>query len=120
MSPEKAIVAARRVQARGHALPIEKAQYWKDSGVVWVGPREIPTGLKALVEPLHFELYRAEYILERLPFAAHVTLVRTRRSPGKLPPLPQVEWPVREFTLVSSVNSAKGATYEIVERFALP
>jgi 2'-5' RNA ligase len=119
VAPEKAIVAARRVQGRGHHIPIEKAQYWKHNGIVWAGPRETPPELKALVDALHLELYRAEYILERRPFAAHVTLLRNARSPGKLPPLPKVEWPVREFALVSSSVSAKGSTYDIVERFPL-
>jgi 2'-5' RNA ligase len=47
-----------------------------------------------------------------------VTLIRKARS-AKLPPLPAVEWPVREFLLVRSALSSKGPTYEPLERFAL-
>jgi 2'-5' RNA ligase len=119
VAPEKALSAARRVRASAHALPVEKAQYWKHNKIVWAGPREIPTGLKALVEALHLELYRAEYILERRPFAAHVTLLRGAPPPRELPPLPGVEWPVGEFTLVRSANTAKGSVYEAVEHFPL-
>jgi RNA 2',3'-cyclic 3'-phosphodiesterase len=119
VAPEKAIGAARRVQRRPHELPLEKAQYWKHNRIVWAGPREIPPELKMLVQTLHLELYRAEYILERRPFAAHVTLLRSAQAPAELPPLPEVEWPVRELTLVQSANSAKGSVYEVVERFAL-
>jgi 2'-5' RNA ligase len=119
VAPAKAIVAARRVQGEPHALPIEKAQYWKDNKIVWAGPRGTPSGLKALVDSLHLELYRAEYILERRPYAAHVTLLRSAARPRELAPLPRVEWPVGEFTLVRSTNSAKGSDYEIVERFPL-
>jgi 2'-5' RNA ligase len=75
--------------------------------------------LKALVESLHLELYRAEFILESRPYAAHVTLARSAPPPRELPPLPKVEWPVQEFTLARSVVSAKGSVYEIVERFPL-
>lgn len=117
--PEKAIAAARRVKARAHHLPIEIAHYWKHNRILWAGPRETPPELKALVDALHFELYRAEYILERRPFAAHVTLLRTPRAPRVLPPLPNVEWPVEEFVLVRSSVSSKGSTYEILERFPL-
>lgn len=116
---DKAIAAARRVQGRPHALPIEVARYWKDSGIVWAGPRETPAELAALAEALHFELYRAEFILERRPFAAHVTLLRRAPRPAVFPPLPAVDWPVRELALVNSTNSSRGSTYEIVERFPL-
>jgi 2'-5' RNA ligase len=118
-APEKAIGAARRVQGRPHALPIETASYWKRQEIVWVGPREAPAELVALVNALHFELFRAEFILERRPFAAHVTLLRKAPPPGPLPGLPKAEWPVSEFTLVRSVNSSNGSTYEVLERFPL-
>jgi RNA 2',3'-cyclic 3'-phosphodiesterase len=118
VAPEKAIAAARRVRASPHTLPVENAQYWKHNKIVWAGPRETPPRLKALVEALHLQLYRAEYILERRPFAAHVTLLRGGPPPRELPPLPRVEWPVGEFTLVRSTLS-RGSVYEIAERFAL-
>jgi 2'-5' RNA ligase len=117
--PERAIGAARRVQGRAHALPIEVAKYWKHNQIVWAGPRETPAALAALVDMLHFELYRAEFILERRPFAAHVTLLRKAPRPKALPPLPEVSWPVDEIVLVSSTVSSNGSTYAIVERFPL-
>ena len=118
-APERAIAAARRVQGSAHRLPIETAKYWKHNRVVWAGPRETPPALKAMVDALHLELYRAEYILERRPFAAHVTLVRNARPPRALPALPQVDWPVRDFALVRSSVDSKGSTYGTLERFAL-
>lgn len=114
--PGKAIAAARRVRAPAHRLPIEQARYI--SRMVWVAARETPPALAALHEKLAMELYREEFILERRPFAAHVTLIRdARRAP--LPPLPPVEWPVGEFLLVRSSVSSRGATYEPLERFTL-
>lgn len=117
--PDKAAAAVRRVHGRAHALPIEVAKYWKHNQIVWAGPRETPPHLAALVDALHFELYRAEFILERRPFAAHVTLVRKAPRPAELPPLPAVEWPIRDLTLVRSTVSAQGSAYDIVERFPL-
>jgi RNA 2',3'-cyclic 3'-phosphodiesterase len=112
---QKATAAARRVEAAPHHLPLEEARYWRENQIVWAGPRETPAGLKALFERLSMELYREEFILERRPFAAHVTLIRKARS-AKLPALPgKLDWPVKEFFLVSS----KGAMYEQLERFAL-
>ena len=117
--PDRAAAAARRVQGRAHALPIEVAKYWKHNQIVWAGPRETPPELAALVDALHFELYRAEFILERRPFAAHITLARKARKPASLPPLPAVDWPIRELALVNSTVSPNGSTYEILARFPL-
>lgn len=119
VAPEKALEAARSVTARAHVLPIEKAQYWKHNRIVWAGPRETPAAAAALVEALHASLRQAGYTLEARPFAAHVTLLRSAPPPRELPPLPGVEWPVGEFTLVRSAVSSKGSAYEIVQRFAL-
>ena len=115
VEPAKLAAAAKKVQAQAFELPVDTAKYWRDNHIVWVGPREMPEGLRLLVERLHFALYRAEFILERRAFAAHVTLLRKARKPAAIEPLPKLEWPVREFALV---NSAGGA-YTVVERFAL-
>ncbi len=119
IDPQRAIAAARRVKAKAHALPIEQARYWRENNIVWVGPRETPAPLKALFESLSGELYREEFILERRPFAAHVTLVRKARAGKSLPALPSLDWPVDEFVLVRSALSSAGSTYEPLERFRL-
>lgn len=116
---DKAAAAARNAQGRAHRLPIEVAKHWKRSDIVWAGPHETPTELSALVESLHFALFRAGFILEPRPFAAHVTLLRKAPRPRSFPPLPAVEWPVGEFVLARSRLSSEGSTYEVFERFAL-
>jgi 2'-5' RNA ligase len=117
--PAKAIAAAKRARGARHELPIEEARFWKKNQIVWVGPRELPPALDRLVKSLHLALYRAEFILERRPFAAHVTLLRKVRAPGALPPLPAVPWPVDEFQLMRSHISSRGPSYEPLARFPL-
>jgi 2'-5' RNA ligase len=119
VAPEKADEAARSTRGRAHALPIEKARYWKHNRIVWTGPHDTPVPLAALVVELHAALRRAGYTLEERPFAAHVTLLRSAPPPSELPPLPAVEWPVSGFALVRSAVSNKGSAYEIVERYPL-
>jgi 2'-5' RNA ligase len=115
---EKAARAARNVAGRKHSLPLEQARCWRENNIVWAGPRETPPALKALFDNLSMELYREELILERRPFAAHVTLIRKARA-AELPPLPALDWPVDEFLLVRSLVSSSGSTYEMLERFPL-
>ena len=119
VAPEKALQAARSMRGKAQGLPIEKAQYWKHNRIVWAGPHETPVLLASLVADLHAALRRAGYTLEERPYAAHVTLLRSAPPPRELPPLPGVEWPVSEFTLVRSAVSNKGSAYEIVQRFPL-
>ena len=115
----KAIDAAKSVQGKAHCLPIEQARYWRDNRIVWAGPRETPPPLLELFKRLELELYKRDFILERRPFAAHVTLIRKARAPKSLPPLPALDWPVREFALVRSTLSSAGSAYEVLGRFAL-
>lgn len=117
--PNKAITAAKRVSAKAHELPIEQARYWRENNIVWAGPRETPPALKALFDGLSMELFREEFILERRPFAAHITLIRKARAAKSLPPLPAMDWPINEFVLVRSSLSSAGSTYDVLEQFPL-
>ena len=116
--PARAIAAARRAAGQPHNLPMEEARYWGDNHIVWAGPRETPPPLAALFKRLELELYKEDFILERRAFAAHVTLIRKARA-ATLPPLPKLDWPVREFLLVRSQLSSAGSAYQPLERFAL-
>ena len=110
----KAGTAASRVQAGAFSLPLEEARHWAHNQIVWAGPRQLPGGLARLAELLQLELFKEAFILERRPFAAHVTLLR-KAPPQPLPSLPRVEWTVNDFALVSS----SVGSYQTLERFPL-
>jgi 2'-5' RNA ligase len=110
------------VRASTHKLLIEHAQYWPHNRIVWVGPQRTPAPMARLARELAKALRRADFVLERRPFAAHVTLIRkarTPRTPFTVPPLPKVDWPVEEFVLVRSMLSSEGSQYAVLERFPL-
>jgi len=116
---EDAIRAARSVRGARHALPIERAKVWTHNGVGWVGPERTPRALTHLTDSLRERLLAEGFAIESRPFSAHVTLLRNAGKPSRLPPIPAVEWPVDEFTLVRSQLSRKGSSYEILARFGL-
>jgi 2'-5' RNA ligase len=116
---QDAIRAARAVRGDRHVLPLDEARYQPRNRIVWASPRETPAALCDLAGRLAAALRGSGFALEVRPFAAHVTLIRKARGASQLPPLPAVEWPVREFVLVRSQLSADGSRYETLERFAL-
>lgn len=103
-----------RALAGGLRLPRTRftlvlARYWPRNRIVWAGPLETPPALAALARSLG----------ETREFEAHVTLIRKARPPRRLLPLPAVEWPVAQFSLVNSVPGPEGPGYEVLERYAL-
>lgn len=117
--PNKAFNAANRVRGSPHALPIDDTHYWSHNKIVWVGPKSMPPALGDLASQLQRALAGQSFVLEKRPFAAHITLLRKARAPQSLPPLPAVEWPVSEFLLMQSSVSSKGSAYKPLERFPL-
>lgn len=107
------------LKAKRHALPIERAVYWKRNRILWVGPAENPEELGELVQELHTKLRGNSFALENRPFAAHVTLMRKAGTPQSIPALPEISWPVNELTLIRSQPSSKGSTYEVLQRYPL-
>ena len=110
--PAKATAAGRAVRAPRLELLLDEARYVKRNEMVWATAREAPM---QLVESLHANLATAGFVLEKRPFAAHVTLLRKAPAPDAMPALPRVAWPVHEFLLVRS----SGSKYEPVARFPL-
>ena len=108
-----------RMKGEKHSLPIDQARYWKRNDIVWVGPRNMPAELSALVSDLKTFLKENRFRVEEREFAAHVTLIRKVRDPGTLPALPSVPWPINEFVLVRSRISSAGPSYEVLQRYPL-
>lgn len=110
------------MRASAHKLLIERAEHWPHNRILWVGPRRTPAPTARLARALGKALRRAGFMLERRPFAAHVSLIRKARAPRTpctLPPLPKIDWPVDEFVLVRSLLSSEGSRYAVLERFPL-
>jgi 2'-5' RNA ligase len=116
---ERAIAAGRRVTGESHELALTEARYWPRSHIVWAGPKETPKPLATLAAELERRLIAAGFELDTRGFVAHVTLLRDVPRLHGLPDLPKAEWPITEFVLARSSQSAAGSVYTILERFPL-
>lgn len=108
-----------RIKGEKHALPIERARFWKHNHIVWAGPREVPAPLAEVVASLRSYLKAHQFKVEEREFAAHITLIRKAREPEAMREPPELSWPVNEVVLVRSRLSPAGSSYEIAQRYPL-
>jgi 2'-5' RNA ligase len=109
--------AAARVKPPAFALAIDEAGYWRHNQIAWAGARDVPPGLTALVTDLRAALLEARVPFDVKPFATHLTLVRKARPGFRMPRVAPVDWAVRDFVLVQSINGPDGSHYEVVKRW---
>lgn len=93
--------------------------YWSRPRILWLGCRQPPVALLALVTDLQQRLRGCGFVPERRAFQAHITLARhfTGPVPAAPPPAP-VRWPVRTIALVESLAGAGGMQhYQVRQRW---
>lgn len=103
--------AMGRIQARPFQLTVDRLGYWKHNRIVWGGCSEQPAALVQLVSDIRRELVVLGLPVGADAFSPHITLLRKARPAGELPPMPPVAWPVCEWVLMESCQSAAGADY---------
>lgn len=127
-------VPGDRLAPTGFTLRLDQMGYWPRPQVLWLGPRETPPALSALVRGLRGILIPCGYRGDASPFRAHVTLARKVAPPAGADadvgtgvgagsgltgaPAP-VLWPVRDFVLLASHRVPSGVRYAVVARWPL-
>ncbi len=104
-------VAARLRTAR-FELVLDRIAWWRQSQVLWLGPKETPAALEAHVAALRDGLTACDLALESRQFRAHMTLmrkVRRRPSPQRFDPL---VWKPDGHVLIESTPIAGGVRYQ--------
>ena len=112
------LTAIESVAPPGFELILDRFGHWRRSQVLWIGPRECPAGLTALVGQIRGELESLGISHDRRGYRPHLTLARKVRTLPALDTSPAVHWPVRDFVLVESVTAPDGPVYEVIHRFA--
>jgi RNA 2',3'-cyclic 3'-phosphodiesterase len=111
--------AAATVQGRRFTLCLDTLEYWKRNQVLWFGAHQVPPPLQRLVTDLTTKLQPYGYRPETRPYQAHITLMRKAMLTNNLPVISPVTWAVEEFCLVRSKLEARGAQYQVLERWLL-
>lgn len=98
-------------------LILDRYGYWPQPRILWLGSSRTPPELYELVAELQKRLRGCGFVPERRAFQAHITLAR--RFAGPIPPQPPtpLRWPVREVTLIESLDSPQGSHYQVLRRW---
>jgi 2'-5' RNA ligase len=90
---------------------------FKRAGVLWLGVSDVPAGLREFQQSLVGALADAGVGHDPKPWEFHVTLYRKlRKAPPIMDPV-AIEWPVKGFDLVESVNVRNGVEYHSIEHW---
>ena len=111
---DELVAAVRSVHAQRFTMRMEQPGYWAHNHIAWLGAKEIPPELEAMVAELRRALDQAGFAYDPKPFVPHVTMVRNARAPKEeWPTLLPVEWPVNGFALIVSDRDESGTYYRI-------
>lgn len=102
-------------------MVLDHCGLWRHNGIFQAGCRRTPSGEVRLFEALAGRLREAGFPVDARPHAPHVTLLRKAGATGGVAPglATEIEWDVREFSLVESTLGAEGSRYRIRDRWAL-
>lgn len=100
-------------------LQIDSAGFWRNPGVIWLGPSDPPDELMSLVESLTVAMRETGFDFDDRPFKPHITVMRMAvrgLGPVKIEPL---EWRVERFFLMVSQSLPDGVTYRELKSWPL-
>ena len=92
---------------------------WRQSGVVWTIPNEIPVALARLAQDLAHLSEVHNLPVDAREFQPHVTLVRFAYTDFRSRAHDPIDWAVSEFCLVASDRGEGGVAYRILRRWPL-
>lgn len=103
--------AVTGVSGAAFELLLERIGYWERPRILWLGPREIPPALYALVKELRAVLESCGVAPETWPYLPHMKLARKVYRPPPSTTLEPIRWPVGGFSLMESVPAGRRSAY---------
>ncbi|MDU9412076.1 RNA 2',3'-cyclic phosphodiesterase [Pseudomonas sp. zfem005] len=108
---------AENLAGEPFTLRLDQLRCWHN-GLLHLAPDHPPPALLALAANLQDGLRAAGFAIERRPFHPHLTLARhCPHLPGAA--APTFDWPVNQFALFASENTASGAHYRALGNWPL-
>jgi RNA 2',3'-cyclic 3'-phosphodiesterase len=116
---ERAIRAAGQVRRREFSLSLDRAGFWPQPRVLWLGASDVPDPMLGVIADLNTELGGEGFDLNPRPYRPHVTVARGVTDARELPELAPVQWAPEAFVLVRSILDKGGSSYELLESWSL-
>ncbi len=92
-------------------LSLERVGYWPRPRILWLGPREVPPALYALVGRLRAAVAAGGGPQETRSYLPHMTLIRKVPRPPGTDAIAPVSWAVNAYFLLESVVVAGRRAY---------
>jgi len=113
-------LAAAAVKGTEFQMVFNSARYWEKNHILYASPDLVPNKLIDMVNDLESSLQQHQFAVQKQVYEPHITLLRHAHwSDIALPAMQAVAWGVCEFSLVNSVNTQSGSSYEVISRFPL-
>jgi RNA 2',3'-cyclic 3'-phosphodiesterase len=116
----EAIGALSAAAAEPFVLTLERIGLFRNAGIAWAAPDEIPAALLRIVETLREALQAAGLRVERRAFRPHVTLARRCAGPLSGAEMPRIAWRVDALALMASETLPEGPRYRELKCWSLP
>ncbi|MDQ2070436.1 RNA 2',3'-cyclic phosphodiesterase [Natronospira bacteriovora] len=115
----RAEAAAARVRNRDVELVLDRAGFWPQPRVLWLGCSDTPDPLLGVVADLNTELGGEGFDLRSRPYKPHVTVARGVTVAEAPPVIEPLTWRAERFCLVRSHTDGPISEYEIVGEWSL-
>jgi len=109
---------AATLEAAPFEIVIDRAGWWRRTGILWLAPSRAPAALNHLVKGLWTALEPCGFWPDFRDFHPHLTIARRCRK-AVLPEFEPVPWPVSALTLLESHTGQRGARYTVIESWPL-
>lgn len=93
------------------SVSLDRCGYFPGARVAWLGPSRVPAELETFRQQLVAAVEAAGRPFDARPWRMHVTLYRDLRMPPGTITFDAVEWHLRSFCLLESVQGKSGLQY---------
>jgi len=91
--------------------------YFKNSKVTWLGLKSIPDSLLQLHNLLSQAAKQSNIFIKPQQYKPHLSLSRKASALSKQEIKP-IQWTIKDFALVESIDTAKGVIYQPIQQFS--